>query len=72
MKAKKRRFIIVLVHVDMEHGYIGDIIEGIGRRSTVVMSSVDAKRYSSLKRALDVAQGWAWYADVIRVMPVDK
>lgn len=68
----KQKFIIALVHLDTEHGYVGDIIEGVGPRGTVVQHSYEAKRYSSLKRALNVAQDWAWYADLVRVMPVDK
>lgn len=71
---KARKFIIALVHVDMEHGDVGDIIEGVGPRGTVVTEFDGrlAKRYSSLKRALNAAQGWAWYADIVRVMPVDE
>lgn len=72
MQAKKQKFIIALVHVDMEHGDVGDIIEGVGPRGTVVKYSYEAKRYSSLKRALNAAQDWAWYADIVRVMSVDK
>lgn len=70
MKAPKR-FIIVLAHVDMEHGYVGDIIEAVGPRGRVVDNPAGAKRYRSLRRALDAAQGWSWYADVIRVMELD-
>lgn len=72
VKAKKQKFIIALVHLDLEHGDVGDIIEGVGPHGTIVTNAAEAKRYSSLKRALNAAQGWAWYADVIRVMPVDK
>ena len=70
----KQRFIIVLVHIDMEHGYVGDIIEGVGDRGTIVTTSDRrlAKRYTSLKRALNAAQGWTWYADYIRVMKIAK
>lgn len=68
----KQKYIIALVHIDMEHGYVGDIIEGVGPRGTVVQHSYEAKRYSSLKRALNIAQDWAWYADHIRVMAVDE
>jgi hypothetical protein len=70
----KPRFIIVLVHIDMEHGYVGDILGGVGERGTIVTTNDPrlAKRYTSLKRALNAAQGWSWYADYIRVMKVAK
>ena len=70
MKAK--RFIIVLAHVDMEHGYVGDIIEGVGKRGNVVVSAPEARRYKSLKRALSAALCWTWYADIVRVVEVDE
>lgn len=70
MKAPKR-FIIVLVQLDMEHGYVGDIIEAVGPRGRIVDNPADAKRYQLLRRALDTAQRWNWYADVIRVMEID-
>lgn len=67
----KPRFIIALVHVDMEHGYVGDLIEAVGERGRVVPSAAEAQRYGSLKRAISAAQGWTWYADIVRVMKVD-
>jgi len=66
-----REFIIALVHVDMEHGYAGDLIEGVGARGSVVTRCAGARRFKSLKRALDAAQGWTWYADIVRVMAVE-
>lgn len=63
------RFIIALVHLDMD-GSVGDVIEAVGERSSVVATSAEAKRYGSLRRALSAAQGWAWYADVVRIMNV--
>jgi hypothetical protein len=47
-------------------------IEAVGKRGTVVHSSRLAKRYTSIKRALNAAQNWAWYADVVRVMEVPE
>lgn len=66
------KFIIALIHVDMEHGYVGDIIEGVGARQSTVSLAANAKRYSSLKRALAAAETWTWYADIIRVIKVDE
>lgn len=72
MQTKKQKFIIALVLLDLEHGDVGDIIQGVGPRGSVVQHSYQAKRYSSLKRALNAAQDWTWYADLVRVMPVDE
>lgn len=69
----KRRFIIALVHVDASaHGTIGDIIEGVGKNGRIVQHGWQAKRYKSLKRALNAAEGWTWYADLVRVMEVER
>jgi len=64
MSTKKPKYIIALVHAD--------IIEGVGPRGAIVQHSYEAQRYRSLKRALDVAQGWSWYPDVVRVVAVDE
>lgn len=87
MQAKKRRYIIVLVQLDPARGVVtgaqkwdldrvesmpSDVIQGVGAHGTIVDHDQQAKRYRSLKRALQVAQSWAWYADIVRVMEVDQ
>jgi hypothetical protein len=67
----KQRYVIVLVHLDMEHGDVPDLIQSVGKRGSVVDSVLGAKRFRSLKLALDAAQEWAWYADVVRVVAVE-
>lgn len=66
-----KKFVIALVHVDMEHGTVGDIFQGVGPHGRIVESCAEAKRYSSLRRALAAAQGWTWYADIVRILEVD-
>jgi hypothetical protein len=70
-RSNSKRFIVVLVHVDMEHGDVGDIIEAVGLRGRAVSRAVEAQRYRSIRRALDAAQTWSWYADIVRVVEVD-
>lgn len=54
---------IALVHEDH--------IEGVGPKGRVVETCAEAKRYRSLKRALNAAERWTWYTDIVRVIEVE-